>query len=88
MSPVNWLPNTYPPAAREGHVDTYKSEKHGEVKVPDPYKWLEVDSPQTEAWTTAQEQYTNTYLQALPDRQRLTDEIRFVRISFSFRTLF
>ncbi|KAH8829968.1 prolyl oligopeptidase [Flagelloscypha sp. PMI_526] len=75
-SSVSWKPNTYPPAARGDHVDVYKSEKDGDVRIPDPYRWLEVDSPQTDEWTTAQEQYTNAYLEQLPHRQQLTDEIR------------
>jgi hypothetical protein len=81
-SSVSWKPNTYPPAARGDHVDVYKSEKDGDVRIPDPYRWLEVDSPQTDEWTTAQEQYTNAYLEQLPHRQQLTDEIRYVLVHF------
>jgi len=47
MAPTPWN-GKYPPARRSDHVDTYKSEKHGEVKVPDPYDWLETYSEETE----------------------------------------
>lgn len=71
-----WAPNRYPTARRSDHVDVYASEKHGEVKVPDPYQWLEQNTEETEQWTTAQEKYTREFLDTNPDRLKLEDEIR------------
>lgn len=72
----HWQPNLYPSARRSDHVDTYASELHGQVRVPDPYEWLERDSDETQAWVTAQEAYTRSFLDANPDRTLLEDEIR------------
>lgn len=71
-----WTPNAYPPARRSDHVDVYKSEAKGEVKVPNPYEWLEHNTEETENWTTAQEAFTREYLSKNTDRQILEDEIR------------
>ena len=49
-APTPWTPNTYPKARRGDHVDVYKSEKHGQVPVQDPYQWLEKNSEETTAW--------------------------------------
>ncbi len=43
---------------------------HG-VEVPDPYRWLETESPETDAWVAAQNERTSAVLDALPDRPRL-----------------
>ena len=75
-SPTAWTPNRYPPARRSDHVDVYKSEKRGEVRVPDPYQWLEHNTDETEQWTTAQERFTREYLDRNPERQDLEDQIR------------
>ena len=48
----------------------------GEVRIHDPYKWLEASSEETEAFTTAQEKYTRDILDANPDRDNLEEEIR------------
>lgn len=71
-----WTPNRYPTARRADHVDVYKSEKHGEVRVVDPYQWLEKNTEETEQWVNAQEQFTRDFLDKNPDRQILEDEIR------------
>jgi hypothetical protein len=77
MAPTTpWINGQYPPARRSTHVDVYKSETKGGVNVPDPYRWLEENSEETEQWTTAQEAYTRTYLDQNPDRKKLEDEIR------------
>ncbi|OSD01749.1 hypothetical protein PYCCODRAFT_1368709 [Trametes coccinea BRFM310] len=75
-SPTRWVPNRYPQARRSDHVDVYKSESKGEVRVHDPYQWLEHNTPETEEWTTAQEQFTRQYLDQNPERQDLEDQIR------------
>lgn len=71
-----WTPNRYPTARRADHVDVYESEKHGEVRVVDPYQWLEKNTEETEQWVNAQEQFTRDFLDKNPDRQILEDEIR------------
>ncbi|KAJ3553954.1 hypothetical protein NM688_g3348 [Phlebia brevispora] len=66
----------YPKARRSDHVDVYKSEAKGEVRVPEPYAWLEQKSPETDQWINDQESLTRKYLDAYPERQSLEDEIR------------
>ncbi|KAF9224006.1 hypothetical protein BS17DRAFT_795584 [Gyrodon lividus] len=76
MAPTPWTPNQYPDARRSDHVDVYKSEKHGEVRVADPYQWLEQNTEDTDKWTSAQDAFTRTYLEKNPDRVKLEQEIR------------
>lgn len=76
MTPTPWTPNQYPPARRSDHVDVYKSEKQGEVRVTDPYQWLEEHTDETDAWTSAQDAFTRTYLDKNPDRAKLEKAIR------------
>ncbi len=61
-------PPPMPPVTRvESVVDTI----HGET-FPDPYRWLEdQDAPETRAWLTAQEAYTNAVLPRDAARQAL-----------------
>jgi prolyl oligopeptidase len=75
MTPTPWTPNQYPPARRSDHVDVYKSEKQGQVRVADPYQWLEEHTDETDAWTSAQDAFTRTYLDKNPDRLKLEKEI-------------
>jgi len=59
----------YPDTARVEHVDDY----HG-TKVEDPYRWLEDDVRQSKDvadWVAAQNEVTFSYLQSLPDRDRI-----------------
>ncbi|THH13332.1 hypothetical protein EW146_g6877 [Bondarzewia mesenterica] len=76
MTTTSWTPNQYPPARRSDHVDVYTSEAKGEVKIIDPYEWLEHNTDETEKWTTAQEKFTREFLDANPDRSKLEEEIR------------
>ncbi|KAI6114866.1 prolyl oligopeptidase [Pisolithus croceorrhizus] len=76
MSPTPWIPNQYPTARRSDRVDVYKSEKRGQVRVPDPYQWLENQSDETDKWTTVQDEFTRAYLNKNQDRTKLEKEIR------------
>ena len=76
MTPTPWTPNQYPPARRSDHVDVYKSKKHGDVRVADPYQWLEEPTDETDAWSSAQDAFTRTYLNKNPDRAKLEKEIK------------
>ncbi|KAF5372042.1 hypothetical protein D9615_008071 [Tricholomella constricta] len=76
MAPTPWTPNNYPPSRRSDHVDIYKSAAKGEVRVPDPYQWLEENTDETDKWTTSQELFTRSYLDKNADRQRLEDAFR------------
>ena len=60
------MPN-YPPTRTTDAVESL----HGET-IPDPYRWLEDgESPDTRAWTEAQNALTRSYLDAVPGRARL-----------------
>ena len=66
--------SAYPTAARGNHVDDY----HG-VKVSDPYRWMEdLDSPQTQAWVSAENALTEQYLAAIPARQKIHDRLKAI----------
>ncbi|MEV0649060.1 prolyl oligopeptidase family serine peptidase [Phytomonospora sp. NPDC050363] len=53
----------YPDARRGDAVE----ERHGQV-VPDPYRWLEDESPETAAWTKAQDTLAGEFFGALAQR--------------------
>jgi len=49
---------------------------HG-VPVTDPYRWLEdQDAPRTREWLTAQTRYARSYLESIPDRERIRERVR------------
>ena len=57
----------YPNSRKADHVDTYFG-----TPVPDPYRWLEaLDTPETAAWVSAQNDVTFGYLQQIPFRDRI-----------------
>ncbi len=57
----------YPPAPTSDHVDVL----HG-VRVPDPYRPLEdMESPTTKAWIEAQNRLTRSFLDQVPERDRI-----------------
>jgi prolyl oligopeptidase len=65
------VPAQYPPAPRGDHVDTYH-----EIKVADPYRWLEdLDSAATAAWVKAQNELTFGFLESLPQRAVFRDRL-------------
>lgn len=76
MAPTPWKPGNYPPTRRSDHVDVYKSAAKGQVRVADPYQWLEEYSDETDKWTTSQEVFTRSYLDKNPDKQNLEDAFR------------
>ena len=48
---------------------------HG-VKIDDPYRWLEDgQSPETQAWTAAQNQRTEAAMQQLPVREKISNRL-------------
>jgi prolyl oligopeptidase len=60
-----------PPTAQQAVTDTY----HG-VRVSDPYRWLEnPDSKQVREWSAAQDERTRKYLDALPERGPIYDQL-------------
>ncbi|KAF9558232.1 prolyl oligopeptidase [Agrocybe pediades] len=76
MSRTPWTPNQYPATRRSDHVDVYKSTSRGEVRVPDPYQWLEENTEETDKWTSAQEAFTRSYLDKNPDLPKLEKAFR------------
>lgn len=78
-------PLIYPHTRKSDQVDEY----HG-IQVADPYRWLEdLDSEETKAWVTAQNQVTFDYLATIPSRPKLSDRLtklwNYERYSIPFR---
>ncbi|MDL2342817.1 prolyl oligopeptidase family serine peptidase [Deinococcus sp. MIMF12] len=66
----------YPQSPRGEHVDVYTDSQGREVRVPDPYRWLEdPDSPETRAWVEAQNRVTAAYLDTLPARDAYRERL-------------
>lgn len=64
-------PLKYPVSRTCNHIDHY----HG-ISVADPYRWLEdLDSEETQAWVTAQNQVTFTYLEKIPARSKIQQRL-------------
>ncbi len=62
----------YPVTQKEDVTDEY----FGTV-VEDPYRWLENDtSAQTEAWVEAQNEVTFAYLNKLPNRDKISNQLK------------
>jgi prolyl oligopeptidase len=76
MTPTPWIPDKYPAAKRSDHIDVYKSATKGEVRVADPYQWMEEYSDEVDKWISAQERFTRSYLDKNVDRQKLEDAFR------------
>jgi prolyl oligopeptidase len=80
-------PRKYPMTKRVDHYDVYH-----EVKVHCPYRWLEEDvrvSKDVAQWVEAQNEVTEAYLKAIPQRetlkQRLTDLWNYEKYSTPFK---
>jgi prolyl oligopeptidase len=76
---------SYPVTRKVDQVDTY----HG-TTVADPYRWLEDDnSAETKAWVIAQNQVTDKFLEAMPQRlpaRRIYTELyNFERFGIPFQ---
>jgi prolyl oligopeptidase len=62
-------PFEYPKTRRVDRVDTYF-----DVKVPDPYRWLENDVRQDKEvadWVAAENRLTTRYLESIPERETI-----------------
>ena len=65
-------PLSYPPAQRSDHVDDYHN-----VKVADPYRWMEdLDSPTTRAWVAQEDKLSRGYIGALPGRDSIAQRLK------------
>jgi prolyl oligopeptidase len=64
-------PVKYPESRQANVTDTYFG-----TPVPDPYRWLEaLDSPETKAWVTAQNEVTFAYLSQIPFRDKIRERL-------------
>ncbi|EKE83750.1 prolyl endopeptidase [Idiomarina xiamenensis 10-D-4] len=61
---------SYPETKRVDQVDNY----HG-TEVADPYRWLEQDSAAVSAWVDAQNDFSRPYLESLPARERIKQQL-------------
>jgi prolyl oligopeptidase len=75
-------PAAAPPSPPPTRVDTATDTLHGRV-ISDDYRWLEADpapagQPANEVttWTDAQNEYTRAFLDSLPGRSQVEDELR------------
>ncbi len=68
----------YPKTETVDQVDTYKSTDGKEVKVADPYRWLEEDvreSDRVAAWVAEQQTLTTSYLNRLSEREAFQERL-------------
>ena len=66
---------SFPPTQPQPVVDQY----HG-ISVEDPYRWLESSSdPAVRAWVQSQNEHTRAYLDQIPFRARVSEQIRRLR---------
>jgi prolyl oligopeptidase len=78
-------PLQYPQARRVPHQDTISG-----TVVEDPYRWLEdTDSPETRSWIESENQLTERFLAAIPERAairtRLTELWNYPRAGAPFK---
>jgi prolyl oligopeptidase len=74
--PTTSAPAAPAPAAHRAGVPATKrqpvSDRYGEVRIVDDYRWLEdAADPGVRSWTAAQSQLTRSRLDALPDRPKI-----------------
>jgi prolyl oligopeptidase len=62
-----------PVAARKTVTDTYQG---GTVPVDDPYRWLEADDADVQAWSDGQNQWARGILDKLPERAAIRSELQ------------
>lgn len=61
----------YPNTKKGSQVDDYFG-----TKIEDPYRWLENDtSKQTENWVLTQNNYTNSFLNKIPNRNKIKERL-------------
>ena len=66
--PTSW---GYPTSRHGSQVDDYSG-----VQVSDPYRWLEDDnSAETKAWVEAQNKVTFGYLEQIPQRKKIKEDL-------------
>lgn len=75
----------YPETRKTDQVDTYFGQE-----IADPYRWLEDDNaPETEAWVTAQNELTFSYLEQIPFREKIkaryTELFNYPKLSSPFK---
>lgn len=80
----------YPQTRRGDHVDVYRNSQGQDVRVPDPYRWLEdPDAPETREWVEAQNRVSQDLLNSIPARQayvqRLTELWDYARPGMPWR---
>ncbi len=64
----------YPKAKKVDTVDVYFG-----TKVPDPYRWLENEnSPETKAWVNAENRLTYSYLEKIPYRTKIEQQLTHI----------
>jgi prolyl oligopeptidase len=72
MNAQNDARRSVPPTTRHDDV----AEMLHSRLITDPFRWLEdADSPATKAWIAAQTEYSRAVLDALPGRERISDEL-------------
>jgi len=77
--------HTYPQTTKGSTIDDY----HG-IKVPDPYRWLEIDTAQNvKDWVVEQNKVTQDYLAKIPYREalatRYADLFNYVKLGSPFK---
>ena len=68
----------YPKTETVDQVDTYQTTDGKEVKVADPYRWLEEDvreSDRVAAWVAEQQTLTTSYLNRLSEREAFQERL-------------
>src|SRR4051794_803457 len=71
LGPMLYAQSSPPPTRKQPVTDVYHA-----VKVIDDYRWLEDwSNPETQAWSNAQNTYARKYLDAIPGRAALRNEI-------------